>query len=151
MNDSFGGGCTGQDDPAGEDEEFGSAEVRITGHIHISLFPILLCWLRELAGLTAADEPIVEAKELAEDKVPVDVADVDDLIVDELLWEIADAKVSEEDVVPLDAADKGVSHVLGEEATEKRFVAGLIIEVRQLSLEFRFLASSMDMACTWSM
>jgi len=59
-------------------------DVGVDGHVHIALFPILVYWLRELAGLTAVYELVVKAKELAEDEVPVDVAEVDDFIVDEL-------------------------------------------------------------------
>lgn len=112
------GGCIEEGGSPGDDDRFDSAGVGVDGHVHMPLVPMLLSWLKELAGLTTVLELVIEAEELEEDELPVDVADVDDLIVDKLPPEVADAKELEEDEVPLDVADKGVSHVIGEEGTE---------------------------------
>jgi hypothetical protein len=148
------GGCIEEGGSPGDENESDSTEVGVDGHVHMPLVPILVFWLEELAGLTTVHELVVEAKELEEDELPIDAADVDDLIDDKLASEVADAKELEEDDVPLDVADKGVSHVIGEQGTEEGSGGGLTkhaVEVRQLSLEACLVASWMDVACTWSM
>lgn len=78
------GGCIEEDGSAGDDKELGWVDVGVDGHVHMQFVPILLSWLRELAGLTAVYEHVVEANGLEESELPVDVADVDDWSVDEL-------------------------------------------------------------------
>jgi len=127
------GGCIEEGGSPGDENESDSTEVGVDGHVHVPLVPILVSWLEELAGLTTVHELVVEAKELEEDELPIDAADVDDLIDDKLASEVADAKELEEDDVPVDVADKGVSHVTGEEFTEKVSAEGLTkhpVEVR---------------------
>lgn len=86
------GGCIEEGGSPGDDNEFDSTEVGVDGHVHMPLVPILLSWLRELAGLTTVHELVVETKELEEDELPVDAADVADLIDDKLASEVAEAK-----------------------------------------------------------
>jgi len=127
------GGCIEEGGSPGDENESDSTEVGVDGHVHVPLVPILVSWLEELAGLTTVHELVVEAKELEEDELPIDAADVDDLIDDKLASEVADAKELEEDDVPVDVDDKGVSHVTGEEFTEKVSAEGLTkhpVEVR---------------------
>lgn len=69
---------------AGDDKELDWADEGVDGHVRMPFVPILLFWLRELAGLTAVYELVVEANGLEEGELPVDVADVGDLSVDEL-------------------------------------------------------------------
>lgn len=85
MNRFLGGGCIAAGDASGEGEEFDSAGVGADGHVHMLLVPILLSWLRELAGLTTIHEFAVEANRLEDEELPVDVVDAGEFIVDELL------------------------------------------------------------------